>query len=176
MRIVLLWSISLALLTSSCDFMLKKDNFLNEELPVYVGEENKLNDLEDSKSCDIESGYRWSSLKEDCIRIFAEGFRLNPIELREGAPEENELEDNDVSCFVIFDSVKNKAEFFLPNTINGIVIKETAVKGLFNTEGWELDIRKDMRLSYKGQLKYTAAKTIELKVIGTHEQFEEVTE
>lgn len=176
MRIAIPWVILLALFVSSCDFMLKKDSLLEEGTSVYTSEENNFNEVDNSEDCDFQSGYRWSSLKNDCIRVFAEGFRLNPIELSEGAPEENELEDNEVSCFVVFNTIKDKAEFFLPNTIHGIVIEQTAVKGLYNQDGWELDVRENMKLSYKGQLKYTAAKTIELKLIGTDEGFDEVIE
>ena len=176
MRITVFLGVLLALFVSSCDFMLKKDSLFDEDSSIYAKEENYFDAENEKENCDFQSGYRWSSLKNDCIRIFAEGFRLNPIELLEGAPEENELEDNDVSCFVVFDSNKDKAEFFLPNSINGVVIEETAVKGLFNKDGWELDVRGNMKLSYKGQLKFTAAKTIELKLIGTDEGFDEVVE
>lgn len=176
MRITVFLGILLSLFVSSCDFMLKKDSLFEEDTSVYTKEQNNFNEVDEKGDCDFQSGYRWSGLKNDCIRIFAEGFRLNPIELSEGAPEENELEDNDVSCFVVFNANGNQAEFFLPNKVHGFVVEESAVKGLFNKDGWELDIREDMKLSYKGQLRYTAAKTIELKLIGTDEDFEEVIE
>lgn len=165
-----------SLLLSSCDFMLKKDTFIEEEEAVLLKEETNFEGMEDSENCAYESGYRWSVLRSDCIRIFAEGFRLNPIELREGSPEENELEDNDVSCFVIFDKAKNKAEFFLPNTSSSLVLQASKTKELFSQDGWELDVRGDMKLSYKGELRYTAAKTIELKVISTNEFTEDYSE
>lgn len=176
MRITVFLGVLLALFVSSCDFMLKKDSLLEGDTSVYKMEESNFDEENEEGNCDFQSGYRWSSLKNDCIRIFAEGFRLNPIELHEGSPEENELEDNYVSCFVVFNSNKDKAEFFLPNSINSVVVEETAVKGLFNKDGWELDVRENMKLSYKGVLKFTAAKTIELKLIGSDEGFDEVVE
>lgn len=157
------------LLLSSCDFMLKKDAFLEAEEAVVLKEGTYFEGMEEGGDCAMESGYRWSVLRGDCIRIFAEGFRFNPIELSEGSPEENELEDNDVSCFVIFDDTKSKVEFFLPNTSGSVVLQASKIRGLFNQDGWELDVRGNMKLSYKGELRYTAAKTIELKVIGTDE-------
>ena len=176
MRITVFLVVLWALLLSSCDFMLKKDAFFEAEEAVLLTEENDFEGAKDREDCAYESGYRWSVLRSDCIRVFEEGFRLNPIELREGSPEENELEDNDVSCFVIFDKAKNKAEIFLPNTNGSLVLKVSKTKGLFNQDGWELDVRGDMKLSYQGELRYTAAKTIELKVISTNEFTEDYSE
>lgn len=167
-------SIFLALLVSSCDFMLKKEPIKKPEATFYVDPDVSYTPEDSTQLCDLESGYRYSLIKQECIRIFAEGFRLNPIELEEGDAQENELEDNDVSCFVVFSPNKTSAELFLPNQGSGVIVTQTQVKGLYQGLGWELDTRKAMRLSLDGQLYFTAAKTIELKLIGTDQGFEAV--
>jgi hypothetical protein len=83
--------------------------------------------------------------------------------------EENEMEDNDVSCFVIFSTDKKKAEIFLPNHKKGIVLDQSKDKRVYTNSGWELSQEK-MELKNKGEVTFTAAKTIELKVINTTDQ------
>lgn len=169
---VLLLSVA-ALLFTSCDFILKKD----EEPPVNYSTSGSTEIIDlDGDACSFQAGYRWSELREDCIRVFEEGFRLNPINLNDGNPEENELEDNDVSCFLIYNAKKNKAEVFLPSKTKSLVLEQKNTQGLYSNEGWELDNRKGLTLRYKNEIKFTAAKTIELKVIGTDEVFSDFDE
>lgn len=161
------------LVLTSCDFILKKE----EEPPVNytTSGSTEIVDL-DGDACAFQAGYRWSTLREDCIRVFEEGFRLNPINLNDGNPEENELEDNDVSCFLIFNSAKNKAEVFLPNKTQSLLLEQKNTQGLYSNEGWELDSRKGLTLRFKDEIRFTAAKTIELKVVGTDEVFSDFEE
>ncbi|MBW3519098.1 hypothetical protein [Flavobacterium sp. NKUCC04_CG] len=152
-------------LFSSCDFIFKKDE---KSEPVFPAKEKVVlgSDL-DSNGCAISAGYRWSELRNDCIRVFEEGFRLNPINIEEGNPEENELEDNDVSGFVVFNSEKTKAEIFLPYQEKSILLNEKATTGIYGNENWELDTRKDWELKHRGVLKFTAAKAVDLKITGS---------
>lgn len=160
------------LLFVSCDYILKekKDNesidmILTDGGKTIVGEEDEF-------GCAYSAGYRWSVLKSDCIRIFEHGFRLNPILLEDNNQEENELEDNDVSCFVIVEKDKKRAEIFLPNQIKSIVLEQKNLKGLYSNDGWELDTRKDWVLKYTGAVKFAAAKTIELPLINPDQVIE----
>ncbi|WP_430613094.1 hypothetical protein [Flavobacterium sp. JP2137] len=152
-------------LFSSCDFIFKKEE---KTEPVFPAKENVVLGADlDSNGCAISAGYRWSALRDDCIRVFEEGFRLNPTDIEEGDPAENELEDNEVSGFVVFDQDRTKAEIFLPNQDNTVLLVEKATTGVYSNQNWELDIRKDWELKYQGVLKYTAAKAIDLKVTGS---------
>ncbi len=152
-------------LFSSCDFIFKKDE---KSEPVFPVKENVVlgSDL-DSNGCAISAGYRWSVLRNDCIRVFEEGFRLNPTNIEEGNPEENELEDNDVSGFVIFNSEKTKAEIFLPYQEKSVLLNEKATTGIYSDQNWELDTRKDWELKQQDVLKFTAAKAVDLKITGS---------
>jgi hypothetical protein len=82
------------------------------------------------------------------------------------------LEDNDVSCFVIIGKNKKEAEIFLPNKLKSIVLEQKNMQGLYSNEGWELDTRQDLVLKQTGQIKFTAAKTIELMLINPDQVME----
>lgn len=152
-------------LFSSCDYIFKKEE---KSEPVFPAKENVIlgSDI-DENGCVASAGYRWSELRNDCIRVFEEGFRLNPVNVEEGNPEENELEDNDVSGFVVFNSDKSKAEIFMAHQEKTIVLDEKSAPGLYGDKNWELDTRKDWQLKHQGVLKFTAAKAIDLKVTGS---------
>lgn len=168
MRISLSLTALLCFLFASCDFILKEDKGdTAKEVVNTNGSRTIVSHDEDEHGCAYTAGYKWSSIEEDCIRIFEKGFRLNPIGLGEDSVEENELEDNDVSCFVLFSGNKKEAEIFLPNVTGGLLLEQTNQKKLYTNAGWELETEKDLVLKYKGDVKFTAAKTIELKVINS---------
>ncbi len=156
--------ILLAVFFTSCNLILKdkKDNIeVNTEFITNGGRE--VVGEADKHGCAISAGYRWSNLKKGCIRVFEEGFRLNPIEDQEDFFE-NELEDNDVSCFIVFSEDKKQAEIFLPTNEESIVLDSDSAKKIYLSEGWKL-VKENLVLSYKDELKYTAARTIDMQMI-----------
>ncbi|MDR0229191.1 MAG: hypothetical protein LBI72_09030 [Flavobacteriaceae bacterium] len=161
---------------TSCDFILKDRKSSKDKGTIYTDGGKSIVGEEDEHGCTYSAGYRWSLLKQDCIRVFEEGFRLNPLTLEEGDDEENELEDNEVSCFVIFEKGEKKAEIFLPNNLKSIVLENKNIKGVYSNDGWELDTRSKFVLKRKGEIAFTAAKAVELKVINSDQMIEEETE
>ncbi|MEI6311125.1 MAG: hypothetical protein WCP57_02595 [Bacteroidota bacterium] len=73
-----------------------------EVAPVLVG-----NDA-DAHGCKASAGYQWSEIKQECIRVFEVGIRLNPVS--------KEL-DQTTSAFIVFKSATDisQAEVFMPN-------------------------------------------------------------
>lgn len=168
MKISLSLTALICFFLTSCDFILKEDKSeTNKEVVISNGSRTIVSEDEDEHGCAYTAGYKWSSIKKDCVRIFEKGFRLNPIGLEEDSMEENELEDNDVSCFVLFSENKKEAEIFLPNKTGGLLLDQTKQKKLYTKDGWELETDNNLVLKYKGEVKFTAAKTIELKVINS---------
>ncbi|MGL4583881.1 MAG: hypothetical protein ACRCVU_12970 [Flavobacterium sp.] len=165
----------LLLVFTSCDFILKdRKGSTDKEMVVTDGSKEivALEDDDESNGCAYSAGYRWSELEDDCIRIFEKGFRLNPVGVVGDDVEENEMEDNDVSCFVIFSKDKKKAEIYLPNQKKGVVLEQSKDKSAYINDGWELS-KEGMVLKKKGEVVFTAAKTIELKVINSDQPIEE---
>ncbi|MDR2221600.1 MAG: hypothetical protein LBE34_02560 [Flavobacteriaceae bacterium] len=161
---------------ASCDFILKDRKSAKDKGTIYTDGGKAIVGEEDEHGCTYTAGYRWSQINQDCLRVFEVGFRLNPLSLEDGNEEENELEDNEVSCFVIFDKEEKKAEIFLPNNLKSIVLENKNLKGVYSNDGWELDTKNKFVLKHKGEITFAAAKAVELKVIHSDQMIEEESE
>ena len=62
----------------------------------------------DEHGCIPSAGQSWSELRQECVRVFEVGTRLNPVEQKEG--------EAIISAFVLFNDDRSKAEIFLPGT------------------------------------------------------------
>lgn len=89
---------------TSCDYVLKKkennaivksDSVPELGIPIE----------KDKNGCVKEAGYKWSIIKDDCIRVSDEGFRLNPID------DLSNLEPTK-SAYVLLSEEKLQAEVF----------------------------------------------------------------
>ncbi len=72
---------------------------------------------QDKHGCKGSAGQTWSVLKNNCIQVFNEGTRLNPIETKEG--------EAIISAFVLMNDDQSKAELFLGNEANIILDKNS---------------------------------------------------
>jgi hypothetical protein len=140
----------------SCDFIMKGQD---EAKTGPTGNEKVVigNDKDD-KGCVISAGYRWSLLKNDCIRPLEEGYRLNSIEQVEG-------ESTFKSSFVTFDENKEKGELFLPDTRSSILLTK-GKNGAYSDKHWTLSLANGYRLQKDGQLLYVGAAVQEGQVTG----------
>ncbi len=77
--------------------------------PTMVGNDS------DAHGCKGSAGYQWSVVKNECIRVFESGFRLEP--------KATKLDKN-LSAYIVFKSETddNKAEVFLVNSKTSIVL------------------------------------------------------
>jgi hypothetical protein len=155
-------------LLTSCDFIFKDHSDDNgvvlEQKPVILGNDK------DDKGCVISAGYRWSAIRKGCIRVFEEGFRLNLVSDETAKTENDTIQNNDedvLNAFVVFEQKGDRAELFLPNNSNSmILIREKEGKPYVN-EDWTLETFKGFALRYKGELKYIAAPVKEKKFVGS---------
>ena len=71
----------------------------------------------DEHGCKASAGYRWSVLRNDCIRIFESGISLSPIA--------KELEQS-LSAFVVLkvDNSNQEIELFVPYDEQTIIVKK----------------------------------------------------
>ncbi|SFQ40629.1 hypothetical protein SAMN05444144_10456 [Flavobacterium akiainvivens] len=148
--------IAVAGLLFSCDYILKpKDKDSTAKTPqVVTGTDTD----KDDKGCVISAGYRWSQLKEDCIRPIEEGYRLNSIEQVEG-------ESTYKSAFVTFDEDKEKAELFLPNVRTSAILKKDK-NGVYSDGKWVLSVNEKYSLHKNGALLFQGAAVQEGQVTG----------
>lgn len=101
MKKILIFSV--AIMMFSCG---EKKNAKNEQEQI-VGADR------DEHNCIGSAGQTWSELRGECLQIFNEGKRLNPIEQKKGEAV--------ISAFVLFDEDKSRAEVFLPSLDNEIL-------------------------------------------------------
>lgn len=80
----------------------------------------------DEHGCKASAGYRWSVLRNECIRIFEAGVRLDPVA--------KDLEQS-LSAFVVIktDSSDQEIELFVPYDEQTIIVKKEA------TDKWKND-------------------------------------
>ena len=76
----------------------------------------------DAHGCKGSAGYSWSIVKNDCIRLFESGIRLDP--------KAKGLEKT-LSAFVVFksDESAGQAELFLPNAKKSILLAQNKKDG-----------------------------------------------
>ncbi len=99
----LIFLLPFALLLAACNNSEPKatEPATEEVTPPIVGAD------EDEHGCKASAGYQWSVLKNECIRIFEAGIRLDP---------QDASLDKTLSAFLVFKSEDDdaKAEVFMP--------------------------------------------------------------
>lgn len=89
----------------------------------------------DSHGCKASAGYTYSELKKDCIRSFEQKIQLKEIASKGG-----------FSAAVIFNKDKSKAEIFLKEEKNSVVLK-AGKKGTWQNDSYVLTENKGFSLS-----------------------------
>lgn len=145
----------------SCDFILKdteeEDSENKTEKKVVLGNDKDVN------GCVTSAGYKWSLLKNECVRVFEEGYRLNPI-------EELKVDGVSNSAFVIFEDNGNRAELFLPGSTKSLMLKKESDKSPYTGSEWSLQSDKGYTLSKNGVAQYAGAAIEEKKITGDTEE------
>lgn len=146
----------------SCDYILKpgEEDAKNAAPQVVTGTDTD----KDDKGCVISAGYRWSRLKNNCIRPVEEGYRLNSIEMAEG-------ESTYKSAFITFGPEKNEAELFLPDVRTSEILKKEK-EGVYRAGQWVLNVSRDYQLLKSGVTLYVGAKVQEGQITGSDLQEE----
>lgn len=73
----------------------------------------------DANGCLIAAGETWSQLKQNCIRVFDEALRLNPVKVEEG--------DAIISAFVLAEEEnKSLVELFIGEEESSVILEATS--------------------------------------------------
>jgi hypothetical protein len=96
----------------------------------------------DSHGCITSAGYTWSVLRNDCVRIFEVGTRLDAVE------------ENTMSAFVVFDAEGNKAELFTIMLKSPIILERKAEGHPWANAEWELSAWKGYVLKKNGKVLF----------------------
>lgn len=110
-----------------------------EILPPLVG-----GDV-DKHGCKPSAGYTFSSLKNDCVRLFEQEIQLKEVDSKLS-----------YSTFVavIFSNDKRKAEVFVPNTESGLILVRKGRKLKWKGNSFELTKAKDYVLKKANKVIY----------------------
>ncbi len=96
----------------------------------------------DAHNCITSAGYTWSILKNDCVRIFDVGIRLNAVE------------ENTMGAFIILDDTSNKAELFTIMLKSPIILVRKESEQLWVNGEWELSSEKSYTLKKGGKILF----------------------
>lgn len=99
----------------------------------------------DEQGCLTAAGETWSRIKQDCVRIFTIGQRLNPVQTEVEAV---------ISAFVLFSEDRSKLELFLPDQRETIILDRDG-EGSYQKGPWTFD-PKDSVLYRDGEKRYGA--------------------
>lgn len=88
----------------------------------------------DAHGCKPSAGYKWSVLKNNCIRIFEDGISLKPLQ---------DSMDQTTVVYVLFSDDASRAELFLPTQKESILLNRKAEGQPWIKDEW-------MLLSWKG--------------------------
>ena len=114
----------------------------------------------DDKGCVTSAGYKWSVLKKTCIRPFEVGVRLNPVtEIKAGDPV--------ISAFVVLEENGDKAELYIPNEKESIMMERKSEKEPYIKNDWKLLTLKGFTLKKGDSIMYAGALIDEQAVTGS---------
>ncbi|PQJ20716.1 hypothetical protein [Tenacibaculum sp. SG-28] len=131
----------------SCNTNGKKDSEIKVSEETTPTEKSIVGNDKDEHGCIGSAGYTWSELRQECIRTFEVGVRLNPVESNE--------DSTIISAFVVFNDAKSKAELFLPEA-KGTMIMEQSEGKTFIKDQYTFN-PEDATLSVNGEVTYKGA-------------------
>jgi hypothetical protein len=143
---LLVLSLSLVFLFSSCSDTNSNQKENDHETP----DSETVGGKKDEHGCLTAAGYTWSQVKNECVRIFEAGIRLNP--------QDSSL-DQTTSAFIIFNNDQSKAELFLPGQEGSLLLDRTGTEGNYQwihgdyaLSAWKgYVLKQDNRTLYHGQ-------------------------
>jgi len=144
---------------TSCDYVLKKKEN-NATVKIDSVPELGIPIEKDKNGCVKEAGYKWSIIKDDCIRVSDEGFRLNPID------DLSNLEPTK-SAYVLLSEEKLHAEVFLQEMQNSILLSRKTENEDFIEKNYKLSVKSGYTFAINDSISYRAAETAIKAVVGS---------
>lgn len=148
---------ALTFLIFSCDGILKDRS--KDDTGTITDKNVVLGTDKDKHGCVHSAGYSWSKLREECIRVFEEGYRLNRIDELKG-------ESMNKSAFVVFEDDGDRAELFLPDVTDSVMLEREKEGTPYKGGEWSLELQKKYSLKKNGQLQYAGAEILEGQITG----------
>ncbi len=114
----------------------------------------------DEDGCLASAGYTWSKLNKECIRVFT-GIQLLPVD------KSKNQDDAVFAAYLLFDESGDKAELFLPNEDDSVILKREAKGKPWTNSDWDLIPLNGFQLKKAGKLVFAGDGEIGNKVSGS---------
>jgi len=137
----------------SCDFIMKPRDTSDNEASAS-SKKVVLGTDKDENGCVTSAGYRWSVIREECIRPVEECYRLNTIQALAS-------ESDSTSIYVAFEEEGDRAELFLPGSVKSVVLKQEAKKSPYKDKHWTLYSQNGYKLKKDGKILYAGAAAVQ---------------
>lgn len=129
---------------ASCGAPSKKTEEKVKEETVAVGADK------DEHGCITSAGYTWSEIKNGCIQVFSEGFRLNPVYTEKGKEV--------ISAFVLMSENLDRVEIFLPEDHQHTILLSKVGTLMYENKTYRYDANKSIlylngKEIYKGNVE-----------------------
>lgn len=129
---------------------------VDDTLVTVVSETNL-----DANGCLASAGYIWSLVKQDCVNINDASFQLYSVD--------QSMQEKKV--FLLMDSTTLKAEVFLPNSSESILLQRSDDTLPWIYENWSLELTQDEYiLKYKKEILYKGDLDFGPKITGKIEE------
>lgn len=154
-------TILFVLFLTSCG---KKDSLgaVQTEGPQSLFEEPAV--VTDKDGCLGRAGFTWSVAREECVRVFDVGRRLESIY----SPSN---EDFEKSMFFLISDDGLVAEVFFPASVKGVLLKRIQADGPWQNETYRLAFVEDVFIFYENEKPlFKGAGDIGQRVIGSDKQ------
>jgi hypothetical protein len=144
---------------SSCNyFNNNEDANKGEKKDIIIGGDK------DKNGCLSSAGYTWSKLNKECVRAFS-GIPLYPINQPEG--------DATFCAYILFNGSGDKAEIFLPNKDESIILERSVKNKPWIFKQWELIPLNGYQLKESGKLVFSGDGEIGGTIIDDNEEIPE---
>jgi hypothetical protein len=138
----------------SCDYIMKPRDTEGKTGKTVSSKNVVLGTDKDENGCVKSAGYRWSVIKEECIRPVDEGYRLNTI-------QQLASESDVTSVYVLFEENGDNAELFLPGSVKSILLKRDGKGNPYKDKNWILYSQNGYKLKKNGILLYAGAVAVQ---------------
>lgn len=141
MRLILVLSVFCSVFLSSCNNT-KAEKTMEEPVNMVGGDSDK-------HGCKGSAGYVWSELRGECIRIFAEGITLLPLNI-----EESEAV---YAVFVLYSEDKSQVELYLPSERESFLLQKQGENYSLNNYTYnsaKQSLYIDGELAYQAEAEY----------------------
>ncbi len=128
---------------SGCNHPNKQSSGSTIEQPT--AKQTPIGGTKDEHGCLVSAGQTWSEIRQNCIQVFHEGIRLNPVVAEDGKAV--------TSAFLLYSTDSSKAELFMPEGQKNSIILDNTRDKIYMHDGYRFDGKENM-LYINGEKKY----------------------